>query len=110
LPALVGQRQQTAAPVLRIDQNRQQTASLKRLQVRGQGRAIHREQRRDRPDRWRVRTIERHEQRELAAGEAEGAEGLVEPPRQCPRRPLRVQAEAVIAHQQGGFERDRQER
>jgi hypothetical protein len=70
--------EQPPAPVGRIDRDREQPAPLERLQIGGEGGAIHRQQLRDRPERRRGRAVERHQQRELPAGEAERPERRIE--------------------------------
>ena len=73
-----GDNQTAAAFVFLVDRDFQKAAPLQRLQVGGQRRAVHRQQRRDAADARRFRPIERHQQRELSAGEVEGPQCVVE--------------------------------
>ena len=55
--------------------------------------------------RW-LRTIERHQKRELPVGQVQRAQGIIEEAGKMARRPLCVQAQAAIPHYQGGLERE----
>ena len=77
-----------------------QAAPLQRLEVGRQGRAVHRQQRGDAADDRRLRPVERHQQRELAAGQAGGLQRQVEAARQGPGGALGVQAQADVADMQ----------
>jgi hypothetical protein len=65
---------------------------IERLEVGGERGPIHAQQPCDRADRRRLGLIERHQQRELPAGQPDRAQRLVEAPRQCPRCTLRGEA------------------
>jgi len=105
-PALWRQTQPSTTPVSRIWAHLDQAAPLQRLECGGQGGAIHGQQRGHRPHARRLRTIQRHEQRELAVGQTERPQCLVEMPCHRPSRPLHVQTEATIANQQRSFKRN----
>ena len=105
-PALSRQTQPSTTPVGRIWADLDQAAPLQRLERGGQGGAIHGQQRCHRPHARRLRTIQRHEQRELTVGQADRPQGRVEIPGQCPCRPLNVQTEATIANPQRGCKRN----
>ena len=79
----------------RIGGDPDEPAPLQRLQRRGQRGAVHRQHRRHRAQSRRLGPVQRHQQRELPVGQAERPERLVEPPRQRPRRALRLKAQAV---------------
>ena len=83
------------------------TASLERLQIGGKRGAIHGQQRRDASDGWGLGPVERHQQRELAARQADGAQRVVETPRDRARGPLHVEVYAGVANVMGNFERQR---
>ena len=82
-----------------------QATALQRLEISGQRRAIHCQQRRDILHVRRLRTIERHQERELALRQANRAQCIVKAPRQRARRALDVQAQAMVAHMQRQGER-----
>ena len=105
-PALWRQTQPSTTPVSRIWAHLDQAAPLQRLECGGQGGAIHGQQRGHRPHARRLRTIQRHEQRELTVRQTDRAQCLVEIPCQRPCRPLHVQTEATIANQQRSFKRN----
>jgi hypothetical protein len=98
--------QPSTTPVSRIWADLDQAAPLQRLERGGQGGAIHGQQRCHGPHARRLRTVQRHQQRELTVGQPERAQCLVEIPGQCPCRPLHVQAEATIANPQRGCKRN----
>jgi hypothetical protein len=117
LPQRVGSRQQpasgrrqgetAAAPVLPVDGYLEEAAPFERFEVGGECRAVHREQRRNTAEARRLRAIERHQQRELAIGEIERPEHIVEMPRQRTSRTMDVQAQAAVAHHMGRGKRER---
>jgi hypothetical protein len=82
-----------------------QPATRKRLERCGEGRSVHGEDLGNVSHARRVRPVQRHHQRELAVGEVEWTEGLVEASRQRPCRPLSAEAQAMIAHVERGFTR-----
>ena len=102
----VGQDQPPGAAVIAVRLDRHQPPAFEWLQRGGQGRAVHGEKRGDCAHRRRRRPVQRHEKRELPAGQGERAERVVETPRERARRPLAVQAKAVVADVQGGGVRD----
>jgi hypothetical protein len=73
--------------------------------IGGQGRAVHRQQRRDVFHVRRFRPIERHQQRKLTLLQIERPEGVIEAPCQSACGALDVQAQAMIAHMQRQGER-----
>ena len=105
-PALWRQTQPSTTPVSRIWAELDQAAPLQRLECGGQGGAIHGQQRGHRQHARRLRTIQRHEQRELTVRQTERPQCLVEMPCHCPRRPLHVQTKATIADAQCSFKRN----
>ena len=58
------------------------------------------------PHAWRLRTIQRHEQRELTVSQADRAQCLIEMAASDACRPLHMKAEATVANPQRGFERN----
>jgi hypothetical protein len=105
-PALSRQTDPSATPVSRIWADLDQAAPLQRLECGGQGGAIHGQQRGHRPHPRRLRTIQRHQQRELAVRQPDRPQRLIETPCQCPCRSLHVQTEAAVANQQRSFKRN----
>jgi hypothetical protein len=105
-PALSRKTQPSTTPVSRICADLDQATPFQRLERGGQGGAIHGQQRRHRPYARRLRTIQRHQQRELTIGQPDRPQCLVEIPGQRPCRPLHVQAEATIANPQRGCKRN----
>jgi hypothetical protein len=96
--AFGGEDEDAAAAVGRIGRYLDQAAALKWLEGGGKRGAIHGEQRGDRAHGRRVGAIERHEERELAVGEIEGAECLIETTGEGAGGALDVKAEAAIAN------------
>ncbi len=96
----------STTPVLRIWADLDQAAPLQRLKCGRQGGAIHGQQRGHRSHPRRLRTIQRHQQRELTVRQPDRPQCLVEVPGQCPCRSLHVQTEATIANQQRSFKRN----
>jgi len=105
-PALLCEYETPAAPIGFVYHDLYEASALERLQRGGERSAVHSEQRSDGRHRRRLRAIERHHQRELPVGEAVWPEGLVEPPGESARRPLRVETEARVANPECGFKRD----
>ena len=91
------QREQAAAPVIRSDCNRHQAAAHQRLERGGERRSIHGKQRGHRSHSRGRGAIERDEQRELAAGQFERPERVVETTGQPAGGTLSVQAQAPVA-------------
>src|SRR5690606_19038350 len=104
--SLYGELRDPAPSVGRVRDDTKQTATLQRLESRGERRSVHGEELRDAPHRRWVRLVERHHQRELPVGEPERAKGLVEAPRQRPRSPLSAQAQAMVAYVERRLPRD----
>ncbi|HYE45120.1 MAG TPA: hypothetical protein VEA44_05030 [Caulobacter sp.] len=67
-------------------------------------RAVRPQQAGDRADAGRRRPIEGVQQRELAVGQADRPQGLVEPPAERARGALGMQAQAAVPHIVGGLE------
>ena len=84
-----------------VDFDPHQPAALQRLEIGGQGRAVHRQQCRHITDARGVQGIKRHHQRKLTVGQIEQPKGLIETPRHRPRRALQVQAQAAAAKLRG---------
>ncbi len=101
-----GEYQPLDPPVRWIRCYLHQAVALQRLEIGGEAGAVHREQVGDRTERRRPGPVERIQQRELAAGDAEAAKGLVEAARQRARRALRRQTQAMIAHEMRLVERN----
>lgn len=93
-----GEDEDAAATVGWVGGDFDQAAALKWLEGGGKRGAIHGEQRGDGAHGWRVGAIERHEERELAVGEIEGAECFIETTGEGAGGALDVQAEAAIAN------------
>ncbi len=100
------QPEQARAPVGRVGLRRDEAAPLQRLQVGGERRPVHRQKCRHAAEVRRPRPVERHQQGELPAGDAGRLQRDVEAAGQRPRRPLRMQAQAGVAHQKRGLERN----
>jgi hypothetical protein len=102
-----GRRQNEAAAALvsLVDLHLQEPAPLERLQIGGERAVIHREERRHAADARGLRPVERHQERELATGQAERPQRRVEAPRQGARRPLDMETETAIANPQRDRER-----
>lgn len=94
-----------AAAVLLIDRNLQKPAPFERLEIGRKRRSVHCEKRRDATKRRRFGPVERHQQGKLTVSEIERPQHIVEAARQCARRAVNVQAQAIIAHQVRGGER-----
>ena len=103
-PPGLGQAQAAAAFVGWVDRHLDKPAAFERLQIGGQGRPVHRQQRRHGADARRLRAIERHQQRKLAIGQVERPQHLIETARHRARRALQMQAQAGIANVQGYLE------
>ena len=95
--------QAASASVRRVHRHFDQTAALERLQIRGQRRAVHREQARDAPHRRSLGPVERGQKRELAAGQSERPEHVIKAASQRARSPLHMQAKAAVPHMQREF-------
>jgi hypothetical protein len=102
-----GRRQSktSATAVFLVDRNLQKTTPFKRLEIGREGRSVHREKGRDAAERRRLRPVERHQQRKLTVGKIEWPKYIVEATRHCARRPVDMQAQAIVADQVRGGER-----
>jgi hypothetical protein len=103
--AFPGQVQSATAAVFGGCCDFHEAAALEGLQCCGERRAIHGEERSNRGYAWRLRAIERHQQRELSVGKAERTQGVVEAAREGAGRALNVEAEAAVADPEGGLKR-----
>ena len=102
-----GQRQSKtpATPVLLVDGDFQETASRERFEVGRDCGSVHGEKGSDASECRRLRPVERHQQRKLTVRQLERPQHVVKTTRQCARRAMHVQAEAIVSHQMGGGER-----
>lgn len=110
-PALRGEDEDAAAGVGLVRLHADETgtdkaAAHERLEGGGEGGAVHGEKAGDGGHGRRRGAVQRHEQRELAVGEAERAEGRVKPAGQGAGGALHVKAEAMIPHEQRGGVRE----
>lgn len=97
---------ETPAPaVLLVDRHFQKTTPFERFEVGRKSRAIHRKKGRDTAKRRRLWPVERHQQRELTIGEIKRPQRIIEATRQRARRAVHMQAQAMVAHQVSGGER-----
>ena len=101
-------RRQSKTPitaVFLIDRNLQEPAPFERLEIGCKRRSVHGEKGRDAAERRRFGPVERHQQGKLTVGEIERPQHIVEAARQCARRPVNMQAQAIVAHKVCGGER-----
>ena len=94
-----------ATAVCLIDRNLQEPSPLERLEIGCKRRPVHSKKGRDTTEGRRFGSIERHKQRKLTVSEIERPQHIVEAARQCARRPVNMQAQAIVAHQVRGGER-----
>ena len=94
-----------ATAVFLVDRNFQKPAPFEWLEIGRESRSVHREKGRDAAERRRLRPAERHQQRKLTVGKIERPQYIVEATRQCARRPVDMQAQAIVADQVRGGER-----
>lgn len=94
-----------ATAVCLINRNLQKPSPFERFEIGCKRRPVHSEKGRDTAKGRRFGSIERHQQRKLTVGEIERPQHIVEAARQCARRPVNMQAQAVVAHQVRGGER-----
>ena len=94
-----------ATAVCLINRNLQKPSPFERFEIGCNRRPVHSEKGRDTAKGRRFGSIERHQQRKLTVGEIERPQHIVEAARQCARRPVNMQAQAVVAHQVRGGER-----
>jgi hypothetical protein len=86
-------------------QSKTPATAFERLEIGRERRSVHREKGRDAAERRRLRPAERHQQRKLTVGKIERPQYIVEATRQCARRPVDMQAQAIVADQVRGGER-----
>src|SRR6185503_21164664 len=91
--SLLSKNENAAAAIVGIGGNLDQIAALQRLQRGSESRAVHREQRSDWSHGRRLRSIQRHQQRELPVGEFKWCEFFIKSPTKCPGGTLHMQAE-----------------
>ena len=94
-----------ATAVFLIDRNLQEPTPFERLEIGRKRRSVHGEKGRDATERRRFGPVERHQQGKLTVSEIERSQYIVEAARQCTRRAVNMQAQAIIAHQVRGGER-----
>lgn len=94
-----------ATAIFLVDRNFQKSAPFEWLEIGRESRSVHREKGRDAAERRRLRPVERHQQRKLTVGKIERPQYIVEATRQCARRPVDMQAQAIVADQVRGGER-----
>jgi len=105
LPSFFGEDEDAAAAVGGVRGDFDQAPALQRFERGGEGGTVHGEQVGDGAHGgWRG-AVERHEQGELAVGQAEGAQDFVEASSQGTCRTLDVEAKAGIPDEDGGFVR-----
>lgn len=97
--------QAAAATIFGIGGDGDEAAALEGLEGSGERGAVHGQQCSDGGHAGGLRAIERHQERELAVGEAQGAERFVETARQGTRRALDIETEAAVADPECGFKR-----
>jgi hypothetical protein len=107
-PSLRCERHQPATSVAGVGRQLHEAAALQRLERGGQRRAVHGKHRRDSPHAGRFRAVQGqgHHQRELPACQAERSQPRIEFAREGTCRPLRVQAQAVVADEQSALVRN----
>jgi hypothetical protein len=95
-----GRRQYEAAAAFvgAVHVDFQKAAAFERLEIGGESRAIHGEERRNVTEARRLGAIERHQQRELALCQIEWPQRIVKAPGQRARGPLDVQTKAAVAN------------
>ena len=100
-----GRRQAQAAAAFVHDVNRHldEASAFERFEIGGERRAIHGQQTRNASQFRGLWAIERHQQRELAVGQPQRAQDVVEASRERARGTLDVQAEASVADMEGEF-------
>jgi len=91
-----GEGEQAPAAVGGVGGDFDKAAALEGLEGGGEGGAVHGEEGGHGGHAGRIGAVERHHQGELAVGQSEGAEGVVEAARERTRGPLHVQAEAAV--------------
>ena len=94
-----------ATAVCLVDRYLQEPSPFERLEIGCKRRPVHGEKGRDTAEGRRFGSIERHQQRKLTVGEIERPQHIVEATGQCARRPVNMQAQAIVAHQVRGGER-----
>ncbi len=98
-----GEAETAATAVAGIAGDEDEAAALEGLEGRGEGGAVHSEERCHGRHGGGLGAVEGHQHGELAVGEAGGAKGVVEAPSEGAGGALYVEAEAAIANTQGRF-------
>jgi hypothetical protein len=106
ISAFGGELENAAAMVRGAGRYLDQAAAFERLQGGGERGPIHAEQGCHGADGRGLGAIERHQEGELAVGQAEGTKHLIESPGQGSGGALDVKAKAAIPDQKGGFIRE----
>ena len=101
--AFCGEDEDAAAAVVGIGRDFDEAATFERLESGGEGGAIHGEKGCDGRHGWRLWAVKAHEERELAVGEAKGAERFIEAAGERAGGALHVETEAAVAHQKRGL-------
>ena len=99
------QSETPATTVFLVDRDFQKPPPFERFEISRKSCAVHREKGRDATKRRRLRPVERHQQRELTVSKIKRPQRVVKAARQCTRRAMNVQAQAVVTHQVRGGER-----
>ena len=94
-----------ATAVFLVDRNLQKPSPFERLEIGRERRSVHGEKGRNATERRRFRPVKRHQQGKLTVGEIKRPQHIVEAARQCARCPVDMQAQAIVAHQVRGGER-----
>ena len=104
---MAGRREQqaSAALVVLVGADTDETTSHQRLEGCGKRGAIHPQKRRNLSHDGRVSPVQRVHQRELAMGEAERSKRVIEAPCQSAGRSLNEKAKATIANLKRSLER-----
>jgi len=104
-PSGRGQGETPATAIFLVDRNFQKSATFERFEIGCECRSVHREIKRDAAMRRRLRPVKRHQQRKLTIGEIERPQYVVETARQRTGRAVNMQAQAIVADQVRGGER-----
>ena len=105
--SLVSENENSAAAVVWIVSDLYESTSLQRLESGSERCSIHSQKGSDWSHEWRLRTIERHQERELPVCEVEWAKFFVEAASESAGGTLHMQAKTTIFHHQCCLERQR---
>ena len=94
-----------ATAVFLIDRNLQKPSPFERLEIGRERCSVHGEKGRNAAERRRFGPVKRHQQGKLTAGEIKWPQHIVEAARQRARGPVNMQAQAIVANQVRGGER-----